>query len=81
MTLHNALREHVRRTAADVCTPGCFVTESLNWLDESGAMWYTAVPTMHQAILSRAASAGNGGRSSTLRFARSSDAERHGTGR
>jgi acyl-CoA synthetase (AMP-forming)/AMP-acid ligase II len=36
------------------CTPGFDAHRFFGWLDESHATWYTAVPTMHQAILSRA---------------------------
>src|SRR5205823_5790991 len=37
-----------------VCTPGFDVTKFFEWLDEFHPTWYTAVPTMHQAILTRA---------------------------
>lgn len=36
------------------CTPGFNALKFFSWLDESRPSWYTAVPTMHQAILSRA---------------------------
>jgi acyl-CoA synthetase (AMP-forming)/AMP-acid ligase II len=35
------------------CTPGFQAGRFHDWLAESGATWYTAVPTMHQAILMR----------------------------
>jgi len=36
------------------CSPGFNALKFFSWLEESRATWYTAVPTMHQAILSRA---------------------------
>ena len=41
--------------AAVVCTPGFNALRFFAWLDELKPSWYTAVPTMHQAILARAA--------------------------
>jgi acyl-CoA synthetase (AMP-forming)/AMP-acid ligase II len=40
--------------AAVVCTPGFNALRFFAWLDELKPSWYTAVPTMHQAILARA---------------------------
>jgi len=40
--------------ASVFCTPGFNALRFFTWLEESDATWYTAVPTMHQAILSRA---------------------------
>jgi acyl-CoA synthetase (AMP-forming)/AMP-acid ligase II len=37
------------------CTPGFNALKFFGWLEEVKPTWYTAVPTMHQAILSRAA--------------------------
>ncbi|MBL8808239.1 MAG: AMP-binding protein [Rhodospirillales bacterium] len=37
-----------------VCTPGFNALKFFAWLEEAKPSWYTAVPTMHQAILSRA---------------------------
>ncbi len=37
------------------CTPGFNALRVFSWLDEVAPTWYTAVPTMHQAILARAA--------------------------
>ena len=37
-----------------VCSPGFNALKMFGWLDEVKPSWYTAVPTMHQAILSRA---------------------------
>ena len=36
------------------CTPGFNALKFFGWMDECRPTWYTAVPTMHQAILSRA---------------------------
>ena len=36
------------------CAPGFNALRVYGWLDEIEPSWYTAVPTMHQAILSRA---------------------------
>jgi acyl-CoA synthetase (AMP-forming)/AMP-acid ligase II len=40
--------------AAIVATPGFNALKFFAWLDETRPSWYTAVPTMHQAILARA---------------------------
>jgi acyl-CoA synthetase (AMP-forming)/AMP-acid ligase II len=36
------------------CTPGFNALKFFGWLEEVKPTWYTAVPTMHQAILARA---------------------------
>jgi acyl-CoA synthetase (AMP-forming)/AMP-acid ligase II len=36
------------------CTPGFNALSFFGWMDQARPTWYTAVPTMHQAILSRA---------------------------
>jgi acyl-CoA synthetase (AMP-forming)/AMP-acid ligase II len=41
--------------ASVICTPGFNALRFFGWLDELRPTWYTAVPTMHQAILARAA--------------------------
>ena len=40
--------------ASVVCTPGFNALKFFAWFDEARPSWYTAVPTMHQAILTRA---------------------------
>jgi acyl-CoA synthetase (AMP-forming)/AMP-acid ligase II/acyl carrier protein len=40
--------------AAVECTPGFYAPEFFPWMDAFCPTWYTAVPTMHQAILARA---------------------------
>ena len=58
-----------------VATPGFRAPLFFEWLAECAATWYTAVPTMHQAVLARAVAAGNGTATrSPLRFVRSSSA-------
>ena len=39
---------------AVICTPGFNALRFFGWLDMEKPTWYTAVPTMHQAILARA---------------------------
>jgi acyl-CoA synthetase (AMP-forming)/AMP-acid ligase II len=40
--------------AGVVCTQGCDVNRFFGWLREFAPTWYSAVPTMHQAILAQA---------------------------
>jgi acyl-CoA synthetase (AMP-forming)/AMP-acid ligase II/thioesterase domain-containing protein/acyl carrier protein len=42
--------------ASVVCTPGFDASRFFDWLESSRPTWYTAVPTMHQAILNQAES-------------------------
>jgi acyl-CoA synthetase (AMP-forming)/AMP-acid ligase II len=55
-------------------TPGFNALKFFAWLDEVKPNWYTAVPTMHQAILSRAKRNQASVERSNLRFIRSSSA-------
>ncbi len=55
-----------------VCTPGFNALKFFQWFAEVRPSWYTAVPTMHQAILSRAGRYGDVIRAGRLRFIRSS---------
>jgi len=55
-----------------VCTPGFNALKFFGWVEETNPTWYTAVPTMHQAILSRAARNTGIVENARLRFARSS---------
>jgi acyl-CoA synthetase (AMP-forming)/AMP-acid ligase II len=41
--------------ASVVCAPGFNALKFFSWMEEARPTWYTAVPTMHQAILGRAA--------------------------
>jgi oxalate---CoA ligase len=56
------------------CTPGFNALKFFAWLDEVRPSWYTAVPTMHQAILARAERNAEIVARSRLRFVRSSSA-------
>jgi acyl-CoA synthetase (AMP-forming)/AMP-acid ligase II len=56
------------------CTPGFNALKFLTWFDEVRPTWYTAVPTMHQAILARAERNREVLEHSRLRFIRSSSA-------
>ncbi len=60
--------------AGVVCTDGVYATQFFDWLEKFQPTWFTAVPTMHQAILSRAATRKDIIRSVRLRFMRSSSA-------
>ena len=60
--------------ASVVCTPGFDALRFFRWLDEERPSWFTAVPTMHQAILGRAERNADVIRRARLRFLRSSSA-------
>jgi acyl-CoA synthetase (AMP-forming)/AMP-acid ligase II len=56
------------------CTPGFNALKFFGWMDEAKPTWYTAVPTMHQAILQRAPRNADIIARVPLRFLRSSSA-------
>ena len=56
------------------CTTGFHAFKFFEWLDAFQPTWYTAVPTMHQAILARAKRNRNVIARTPLRFVRSSSA-------
>ncbi|MFP6744545.1 MAG: acyl--CoA ligase [Alphaproteobacteria bacterium] len=58
--------------ASVYCAPGFNALSFFAWLSDAGPTWYTAVPTMHQAILSRAARNAEAIAGAGLRFIRSS---------
>ena len=58
--------------ASIFCTPGFNALKFFAWLDEALPSYYTAVPTMHQAILSRASRNRDVVDRVSLRFIRSS---------
>jgi acyl-CoA synthetase (AMP-forming)/AMP-acid ligase II/acyl carrier protein len=60
--------------ASVICTPGFLAPRFFEWIDECHPTWYTAVPTMHQAILSHAGDNADVIRSRPLRFIRSCSA-------
>lgn len=55
-----------------LCSPGFNALKFFGWMEECKPNWYTAVPTMHQAILSRAAQNKATIEKYPLRFIRSS---------
>ena len=57
-----------------VCTPGFLAPEFFPWIDAFAPTWYTAVPTMHQGVLARAAAHTDIIARRPLRFLRSSSA-------
>ena len=60
--------------ASVVCTPGFNALRFYSWVDELKPTWYTAVPTMHQAILGRARGHRHTIERMQLRFLRSASA-------
>ena len=54
------------------CTPGFNALRFFSWMSEARPTWYTAVPTMHQLILARAAGHRDVIAANPLRFVRSS---------
>ncbi|MCZ6756949.1 MAG: AMP-binding protein, partial [Bacteroidetes bacterium] len=60
--------------AGVVCTPGFSARSFLEQLSITGATWYSAVPTMHQAIVGRAQANPSSTHKINLRFIRSSSA-------
>ena len=60
--------------ASVYCTPGFDALRFFSWLDAAQPTWYSAVPTMHQAILARSIRNEDSVRQAPLRFIRSSSA-------
>lgn len=60
--------------ASVVCTPGFNAPRFFEWMEIFGPTWYTAVPTMHQAILALAEANREIIQRCPLRFIRSSSA-------
>ena len=56
------------------CSPGFNVLRFYSWLHEARPTFYTAVPTMHQAILARAPRNREAIERAKLRFIRSASA-------
>lgn len=69
-----AVLSSVAAGASITCTPGFDALKVFGWLDAASPTWYTAVPTMHQAILARAPRNQQIVASARLRFVRSSSA-------
>lgn len=57
---------------AVACSPGFNALKFFGWMSECKPTWYTAVPTMHQAILMRARNHADIIKQNPLRFIRSS---------
>ena len=60
--------------ASTVCTDGVYAQSFFAWLREFRPTWYSAVPTMHQALVARAAGQAALLRECPLRLVRSSSA-------
>ena len=56
------------------CSPGFYAPQFFSWMEEFGPTWYTAVPTIHQAVLARAAAHSETIARCPLRLIRSSSA-------
>jgi acyl-CoA synthetase (AMP-forming)/AMP-acid ligase II len=69
-----AVLSSLRVGASITCTPGFNALKFFSYLLEHEPTWYTAVPTMHQAILSRADRNRDVIEAAHLRFIRSSSA-------
>jgi acyl-CoA synthetase (AMP-forming)/AMP-acid ligase II len=72
--LIGALLSSIAAGASVYCTTGFNAMKFFGWLDQVKPSWYSAVPTMHQAILSRAARNQDIVDRNTLRLIRSSSA-------
>jgi acyl-CoA synthetase (AMP-forming)/AMP-acid ligase II/acyl carrier protein len=53
--LMGAILSSITAGASVVCTPGFIGQRFFEWLDDFQPTWYTAVPTMHQAVVAHAA--------------------------
>jgi acyl-CoA synthetase (AMP-forming)/AMP-acid ligase II/thioesterase domain-containing protein len=69
-----ALLSSLHAGASVVCTDGVYGSGFFDWMREFRPTWYTAVPTMHQAIVSRADANSGVIADVPLRFIRSSSA-------
>jgi amino acid adenylation domain-containing protein len=72
--LVGALLATIASGGSVVCTPGFQAPRFLEWCEEFAPTWYTAVPTMHQAVLARARHEGSPRTNFGLRFIRSCSA-------
>jgi acyl-CoA synthetase (AMP-forming)/AMP-acid ligase II len=69
-----ALLASLSAGASVVTSPGFDAFRFFGWLEETSPTWYTAVPTMHQLVLSRAGRQKETVGRANLRFIRSSSA-------
>ena len=72
--LVGALLSSLAAGGSAICAPGFHAPSFFEWLSELEPTWYTAVPTIHQAVLARAAESTDAIDRSRLRFVRSSSA-------
>jgi acyl-CoA synthetase (AMP-forming)/AMP-acid ligase II/thioesterase domain-containing protein len=72
--LVGALLSSLAAGASVVCSPGLYSPRFFDWINDFSPTWYTASPTIHQAILSRAAANRETIARNPLRFIRSSSA-------
>ncbi len=70
--LIGAVLSSIAAGASVVCAPGFDAMKFFRWFREANPTWYTAVPTMHQAILMRAARSSDVVKAGRLRLIRSS---------
>lgn len=69
-----AVMASLRAGARIYCSPGFNALKFFNWMEEAKPSWYTAVPTMHQAILQRSSRNMDVIQANPLHFIRSSSA-------
>ena len=72
--LIGAVLSSITTGGALLCTSGFHAPSFLAWIDEHRPTWYTAVPTIHRAILSRALASRETFAHSSLRLVRSCSA-------
>ncbi len=72
--LVGALLSSLSSGASVACTPGFSASDFFSWIGEFHPTWYSAVPTMHQAVLGREERNGGIIAEHPLRFIRSSSA-------
>ncbi|MFN0301311.1 MAG: AMP-binding protein [Burkholderiales bacterium] len=72
--LVGALLASIAGGGSIICTGGFNTRSFFHWVDEFRPTWYTAVPTIHQAVIELARSHGERPQSHRLRFIRSSSA-------
>jgi acyl-CoA synthetase (AMP-forming)/AMP-acid ligase II len=72
--LNNILLASLAAGASVVCTPGCHINSFFAWLTVFRPTWYSAVPTMHQAIITQAQHHHQRAADFRLRFVRSGSA-------
>lgn len=67
-----AILASLGKGASVCCSPGFDALKFYSWLQQANPTWYTAVPTMHQAIIARAKRNNDALKGARLRFVRSS---------